>query len=432
LIIISNGFNKFFLAVAAAEMNRRSLLSSFVTGAYPKPYLVELCSRAGINRQTKVARLLNRREEIDDRLVLSMWTSEAVYTAGLSISRTPGMSAIGKWVEKIGFRLYGLAAVSTIKRAAENGAKIYHYRAGFGYKSVQTAKSAGLITLCDHSIVHPEVLAYLVANQGRMPEREDVCLVDPLWSDINKDIEQAEAVVVNSQFVKDTFMIRGWNPQLIHVVYLGVDDKFLKEIPPKKEKINNGTTFQLLFAGSFEKRKGAEVLLEALRLLENKKWELKIVGDISPEIKRRFHNDLMDVRISCLGYLSMRDLAAEMVKADGFVFPSLAEGSARVVFMALACGCYVITTPNSGSIVEDGVHGRLVPAGNAEALASAIRETMALPRERLREIGRNNAQNVRDQYRQSQYGDKLQELYQVLLKTKEKKPLQPHEMQSLT
>ena len=420
MVIISNGFNKFYLAVAAAEMNRRCVLTSFITGAYPKPYLVDLCSRVRTNRDSKLARLLNRREKIDDRLVMSLWIPEAVYTAGLYINRTARMSAFGHWVERMGFRLYGRASISTITRAAANGAKIYHYRAGFGHKSVQVAKTAGLITLCDHSIANPEALGYLVANEGRMPEKDDICTVGPLWSDINKDIKQADTVLVNSQFVKDTFINRGWNPQVIHVVYLGVEDRFLKEIPYKKEKDNNGTSFQLLFAGSFEKRKGAEVLLEALRLLKDKDWKLKIAGGISPDIKRRFHNDLMDVRISCLGCLSRGDLASEMVEADGFVFPSLAEGSARVVFEALACGCYVITTPNSGSIVENGVHGRLVPAGDAEALASAIRETMALPRERLRETGRNNAKEIRDRYLQSQYGDKLLELYQVLLKTKDK------------
>ena len=419
MVIISNGFNKFHLAVAASEMNRRGLLTSFITGAYPKLYLVDLCSKAGINHDAKLARLLNRREKIDDRLVLSMWASEVVYNAGIYVNRTCRMSVIGQWLERMGFRVYGWGSVSTVKRAGANGAKIYHYRAGFGHKSVQAAKSADLITLCDHSIAHPEVLEYLVANKGRIPEREDACQVDPLWSDINQDIEQAEAVLVNSQFVKDTFIKRGWNPQLIHVVYLGVDDKFLNDIPPRKEN-NNGVMFQLLFAGSFDKRKGAEDLLIALRILKNEKWELNIAGSISPDIKRRFHNDLMDKRICHLGWLSRSDLAAEMVKADGFVFPSLAEGSARVVFEALACGCYVITTPNSGSIVEDGVHGRLVQAGDAEALASAIRDTIALPRERLRETGRNNAQDVRDRYRQSQYGDKLLELYQVLLKTKDK------------
>jgi glycosyltransferase involved in cell wall biosynthesis len=332
--------------------------------------------------------------------------------------RTCRMSAIGKWVERMGFRLYGWNAVSTVKRAGANGAKLYHYRSGFGHKSVQAAKTAGLITLCDHSIAHPDVLEYLVENQGRMPEREDVSPIDPLWSDINKDIEQAEAVLVNSEFVKDTFIKRGWDPKLIHVVYLGVDDRFLNEIPPGKEKTNNSGTFQLLFAGSFEMRKGAEDLLKALRLLRDKEWELKIAGSISPDIKKRFHDDLKDERICQMGWLSRRNLAAEMVKADGFVFPSLAEGSARVIFEALACGCYVITTPNSGSIVKDGVHGRLVPPGDAEALSAAIRETMALPRAQLRETGQNSAREIRDRYRQTQYGDKLLSLYQELLKIK--------------
>ena len=46
-----------------------------------------------------------------------------------------------------------------------------------------------------------------------------------------------------------------------------------------------------------------------------------------------------------------------MSRAEVFVFPSLAEGSARVVAMAMAAGCYVITTPNSGSVVRDGAMG---------------------------------------------------------------------------
>lgn len=418
MIIISNGFNKFHLAVAASEMNRRCLLSRFITGAYPNVYLVDLCSKVGISRHGKLARLLDRKEKIDDRLVLSMWASEAVYNAGIYTNRTFRMSTIGRWVERMGFRVYGRGAVSTIKCAAANGAKIYHYRAGFGHESVDAANIAGLITLCDHSAAHPEVQEYLVENKGKLPTREDGCPIDPLLSDINQDIERAKAVLVNSQFVKDTFINRGWNPQLIHVVYLGIDDKFLNEIPTGKEINNNAGTFQLLFAGRFEKQKGAEDLLKALRLLKDKEWELKIAGNISPEIKSRFHNDLKDERICQMGWLSRRNLAAEMVKTDGFVFPSLAEGSARVIFEALACGCYVITTPNSGSIVKDGVHGRLVPPGDAESLSSAIRETMASPRERLRETGRRNAREVRDQYRQTQYGDKLLSLYQELLMIK--------------
>ena len=42
----------------------------------------------------------------------------------------------------------------------------------------------------------------------------------------------------------------------------------------------------------------------------------------------------------------------------------LAEGSARVGFESLASGCFVITTPFSGTIVKDKINGFLIDAGN--------------------------------------------------------------------
>jgi glycosyltransferase involved in cell wall biosynthesis len=104
------------------------------------------------------------------------------------------------------------------------------------------------------------------------------------------------------------------------------------------------------------------------------------------------------------------EVALRMLEADVFVFPSLAEGSARVVFEALACGCYVITTPNAGSIVQDGVHGALVPAGDADALAAAIRAA-ASRRQTIRDVGQYNAELVRSEYRQRRYGEALDQLY---------------------
>jgi glycosyltransferase involved in cell wall biosynthesis len=99
-----------------------------------------------------------------------------------------------------------------------------------------------------------------------------------------------------------------------------------------------------------------------------------------------------------------------MLAAPVFVFPSFAEGSARAVFEALACGCYVITTPNSGTIVEQGVHGALVPPGDAERLAEAIAEADR-DRTGVAQIGRRNAELVAAHFRQSNYGDGLESFY---------------------
>ena len=44
-----------------------------------------------------------------------------------------------------------------------------------------------------------------------------------------------------------------------------------------------------------------------------------------------------------------------------FVLPSLAEGSAEVTYEAIAAGVPVVTTRAAGSVVRDGIEGRIVP-----------------------------------------------------------------------
>ncbi|HDJ27930.1 MAG TPA: glycosyltransferase [Proteobacteria bacterium] len=151
--------------------------------------------------------------------------------------------------------------------------------------------------------------------------------------------------------------------------------------------------------------------------LKTEAWRLAVAGGGSRELLAGHREFFADHRVVSKGLLSRAELARCMREADVFVFPSLAEGSARVVFEALAAGCYVITTPNSGSIVEDGVHGRLVPPGNAEALANAIRETLFMDRKAIAAVGMRNSELIRNEYRQVHYGDKLVELYRQVLET---------------
>ncbi len=414
MVVISNGFSKFYLAAAAAEANRHGILARFITGAYPTSSVRRLAAVSGLGVGQKLSRLLARGEEIPDDLVSALPLAEVVHQAAGKLRTRSLTRTIAGRLDILSLRLYGRQATRYVRQAAAL-AELYHYRSGFGHESVRTAKSLGMLTLCDHSIAHPALLSYMVENQGRLPAFGVGGSIDRVWSDILHDIEQADAVLVNSDFVKDTFLHQGWAQSRVHVIYWGVDDQFLKSVPaPLNRRASAASPLQLLFAGSLERRKGAETLISALQSVDDLPWRLTVAGPVSPEIRREYAYFLRDSRVTLVGTLSRTELAREMSAAEVFVFPSFAEGSARVVFEALACGCYMITTPNSGSIVEDGVHGALVPPGDATALAGAIRHAMH-DRKRLAEIGNRNACLMRWRYRQRDYGDALISLYRKLL-----------------
>jgi glycosyltransferase involved in cell wall biosynthesis len=58
--------------------------------------------------------------------------------------------------------------------------------------------------------------------------------------------------------------------------------------------------------------------------------------------------------------------------ADVFLLPTVCEGSATVCYEALAAGLPVVTTPNAGSTVRDGVDGFVVPIRDSETLVERL------------------------------------------------------------
>lgn len=398
-ILIANGFDRYHLLTAAVEAERRGRLERCIAGFYP----TERLARLGLDRWGRTARLMDRKVALaDERLV----TMPILETAG-----------------HLGGRLLGERAIASARRrfsanarrvVQTSNARLYHYRTGFGHGSAIAARQKGMATLADHSIAHPGVLGHLVQNQGRLPASGQQGDISLTWRDVMDDLRHADRVLVNSDFVKETFVHQGWDPERIDVIYQGLDESFfdLLERAATPER-NDGGSLKLVFAGAFEQRKGADHLAKALARLDDTSWTLDLIGPINEAMRARHAAFLADPRVTVVGRVGRGELARHLKAADVFLFPSLAEGSARVVFEALAAGCFVITTKNSGSIVQDEKHGFIVQPDDPTTTADAVRRAHS-DRAMLQKIGEANHAVVRDHHRQSGYGDALMAVYDRL------------------
>jgi glycosyltransferase involved in cell wall biosynthesis len=173
----------------------------------------------------------------------------------------------------------------------------------------------------------------------------------------------------------------GMHPSRVYVAYTAVDPTFAA-VAAAAEPEHRFRGVSVLFAGTPERRKGIDTVVAASRGVDPSTATWTIAGDWSSELHELRHQipDHVDV----LPKLPRLELAARLAQNAVFLFPSLAEGSARVVAEALVAGCWVITTAETGSVVRDGVDGVLVEPGDLEGILAAIREYEALsPEERL-------------------------------------------------
>jgi len=142
------------------------------------------------------------------------------------------------------------------------------------------------------------------------------------------------------------------------------------EVSPGEEQARGE---RLLFVGNLLARKGLHVLLDALR--QCRQVPLLIVGD-GPE-RRRLQGLCEGLDVEFRGAIRPQQVR-DLMKAEGkaLVLPAVAgEGFPNVLMEAMAAGLPVVATDVAGirDLLEDGQAGTIVPAGDATALASAIR-----------------------------------------------------------
>jgi rhamnosyl/mannosyltransferase len=174
----------------------------------------------------------------------------------------------------------------------------------------------------------------------------------------------------------------------------------------------------LLFVGRLRYYKGLDTLIHALPRIDAR---LLAVGTGPMEGAWRALAQATGVsdRIAWLGEVPDADLPALYHLADLFVLPAshASEAFGLVQVEAMSAGLPCVTTElgtGTSWVVQDGVTGRIVPPGDPEALAQAIRSLLADPDLRRR-MGHAGADRARAEFDERVMVDRVLGVYTSLL-----------------
>jgi len=140
----------------------------------------------------------------------------------------------------------------------------------------------------------------------------------------------------------------------------------------------------VVFLGRLVSDKGADVVIEALRLLRLRGVEpgLTVIGDgpEAPALRRQAAEAGLSAQVRFIGTRTGSELRRELNRHRIMVVPSRwAEPFGVVALEGAACGCFVIGANGGGLPEAIGPCGELFPSGDSGALASALQRRLNDP-----------------------------------------------------
>jgi len=236
---------------------------------------------------------------------------------------------------------------------------------------------------------------------------EKVPIPQWMFGRMNRELERADCILVQSDFCRDSMVLNGIPEKKIFINPMGVDTSLFiprHALPTKHIFISVGTICL---------RKGHQYLFHAFEIVKSKlpDAELICVGDYKSDFRgerRRWEGSFTHIP-----HVPHTEIARLLRTCTAFVFPSQEEGIARAQIEALAVGLPVIGTHEGGAttLVRDGIEGFIVRGRDPQHIADAM-VRIALDPELNLKMGKAAFQKGGAKNSWQDYGDRLLEEYQ--------------------
>ena len=242
------------------------------------------------------------------------------------------------------------------------------------------AKRRGLRCVLDQTIGHPRDYNRVISEeQIRHPDFffNFGLPCDEDW--IRKEDEEvalADIVVVSSEFCRQSMIDNGCPPEKIRIIPYGFDESLFPSTPPTRRPMLK-RPIECLFVGSIDPRKGVAYLLEAFSDVPADRASLTLIGamNVPAAAFNRYAR-----RVKHVAQLPRPDVVKHFREADLFVFPSLFEGSALVLYEAVGAGLGIVQSKMSGTgVTANQDNGVMLKEVSVSSLKSSIDDIVERP-----------------------------------------------------
>lgn len=226
-------------------------------------------------------------------------------------------------------------------------------------------------------------------------------------------------VLVNSEAVRRDLITRdGFDPKRIVVVYNGIDlEKFSRPHAERRQvlpDVSSDSKTIVMVANMHAGAKGHGDLIEAARTVKEKFPEARFLLAGDGEMRPFFEDQVRALGLAeMFVFLGHRtDIPQLLSSCDIGVLASKSEGLPNSVLEYLAAGLPVVATAVGGvpEIIENEVHGLLIPPENPAALATAILRLLE-DQELCANLGKTGQERVRTRFSFPSVLESLRQLY---------------------
>jgi glycosyltransferase involved in cell wall biosynthesis len=302
--------------------------------------------------------------------VHSLILPEVVYR----ISRQIGLE---NWGATVKMQRFGKALATALSKL-EVPPQLTITWSSFGLETIQKLKTSAHVVVRDsaHIEFQIDVLMREYEKIGLTFPDHQVCLEREM-----EEYDLAEKILVPSEFAKRTFVARGIPDHKLKVIHLGAA---LSLFRPLDSADRLQLPLRVIYFGAISVQKGVHYLLEATRAFSPKQLQLTLVGAVEPSFQKFLVEHLPRVQVR--PPMPHTALSTFIREHHVFVLPSLHDGFGMVVPQAMASGLVPIVSDHCGAaeLVENGVNGYIVPAGDSMSIREKLRILIAHPEQWLK------------------------------------------------